>query len=40
MNEEPSHVVVRVLSDEPVGLPVSPRLMDGYLALLKGAADD
>ncbi|AXI01093.1 ATP-binding cassette domain-containing protein [Sporosarcina sp. PTS2304] len=40
MNEESSHVVVRVLSDEPVGQSVSPRLMDGYLALLKGAAYD
>lgn len=40
MNEEHSHVVVRVLSDEPVGLPVNPRLMDGYLALLKEAFYD
>lgn len=40
MNEEPSHVVVRVLSDDPVGQPVRPRLMDGYLALLKEAAYD
>ncbi|WP_342514214.1 ATP-binding cassette domain-containing protein [Sporosarcina sp. FSL K6-1522] len=40
MNEESSHVVVRVLSEEPVGQPVSPRLMDGYLALLKEAAND
>lgn len=40
MSELPSHVVVRVLSDEPVGQPVSPRLMDGYLALLKEAAND
>jgi ABC-2 type transport system ATP-binding protein len=38
MSEEPSHVVVRVLSDEPIGQRVSPRLMDGYLALLKEAA--
>lgn len=40
MNEEPSHIVVRVLSDNPVGKPVSPRLMDGYLALLKEVAHD
>lgn len=38
INEEPSHIVVRVLSDEPIGQPVSPRLMDGYMALLKEAA--
>ncbi|ALF11180.1 MULTISPECIES: ATP-binding cassette domain-containing protein [Parageobacillus] len=38
MSEEPSHVVVRVLSDKPIGQRVSPRLMDGYLALLKEAA--
>ncbi len=38
MNEELSHVVVRVLSDHPIGKPVSPRLMDGYLALLKEGA--
>ncbi|KJE27296.1 ABC transporter family protein [Geobacillus kaustophilus] len=37
MSEEPSHVVVRVLSEEPIGRPVAPRLMDGYLALLKEA---
>ncbi|WP_203361954.1 ATP-binding cassette domain-containing protein [Bacillus sp. REN10] len=37
MNEEPSHIVVRVLSGEPIGQSVSPRLMDGYLALLKEA---
>lgn len=35
MNEEPSHIVVRVLADEPAGRPVTPRLMDGYLALLR-----
>ncbi|PLR76329.1 ABC transporter ATP-binding protein [Bacillus sp. V3-13] len=40
MNEELSHIVVRVLSDEPIGHPVRPRLMDGYLALLKEAAYD
>jgi ABC-2 type transport system ATP-binding protein len=40
MSEEPSHIVVRVLSDEPIGQRVSPRLMDGYLALLKEAAYD
>ncbi|MBD8007709.1 ATP-binding cassette domain-containing protein [Bacillus norwichensis] len=38
MNEESSHIVVRVLSDQMIGRPVSPRLMDGYLALLKGAS--
>ncbi|MED3669088.1 ATP-binding cassette domain-containing protein, partial [Geobacillus kaustophilus] len=37
MSEEPSHVVVRVLSEEPIGRRVAPRLMDGYLALLKEA---
>ncbi|MFC0299079.1 ATP-binding cassette domain-containing protein [Geobacillus jurassicus] len=37
IREEPSHVVVRVLSEEPLGRRVSPRLMDGYLALLKEA---
>ncbi|ASS98944.1 ABC transporter ATP-binding protein [Geobacillus sp. T6] len=37
MSEEPSHVVVRVLSEQPIGRPVAPRLMDGYLALLKEA---
>ncbi len=37
MSEEPSHVVVRVLSDHPVGQRVRPRLMDGYLSLLKEA---
>lgn len=40
MNEEPSHIVVRVLSDDPIGQPVSPRLMDGYLALLKEATHE
>lgn len=40
MNEEPSHIVVRVLSGDPIGQPVSPRLIDGYLALLKEAAYD
>jgi len=40
MNEEPSHIVVRVLSDNPIGQSVSPRLMDGYLALLKEVAHD
>ncbi|WP_243292181.1 ATP-binding cassette domain-containing protein [Bacillus sp. FJAT-47783] len=38
MNEEPSHIVVRVLSNDPIGQRVSPRLMDGYLALLKEVA--
>jgi ABC-type multidrug transport system ATPase subunit len=40
MNEESSHIVVRLLSDEPIGRSVSPRLMDGYLALLKEVAHD
>ncbi|MDQ0341090.1 ABC-type multidrug transport system ATPase subunit [Caldalkalibacillus uzonensis] len=40
MYEEPTHIVVRVLSDDPIGQPVSPRLMDGYLALLKESAYD
>lgn len=40
MNEEPSHIVVRVLSDDPIGQAVRPRLMDGYLAVLKEAAYD
>lgn len=35
MHEEHSYMIVRVLSDEPVGRPVCPRLMDGYLTLLK-----
>ncbi|WP_078557271.1 ATP-binding cassette domain-containing protein [Bacillus alkalicellulosilyticus] len=35
MNEEKDKVLVRIFSKELVGTPVSPRLMDGYLALLK-----
>ena len=35
MSEENSHIIVRVLSDRPIGRPVNPRLMDGYLTLLK-----
>lgn len=35
MNEESAHVVVRILSKQRIGRSVKPRLMDGYLALLK-----
>jgi len=40
MEEEESHIVVRVLSSEVLGERVSPRLMDGYLALLKETTHD
>ncbi|WP_017729560.1 ATP-binding cassette domain-containing protein [Halalkalibacterium ligniniphilum] len=35
MDDELSHIIVRILSDKPIGKSVNPRLMDGYLALLK-----
>ncbi|MEI3614884.1 ATP-binding cassette domain-containing protein [Pseudogracilibacillus sp. SO30301A] len=35
LDDNGSHIAVRFLSDEPVGKEVTPRLIDGYLTLLK-----
>lgn len=38
--EESSHVNVRVLSDTPIGRPVRPRLIEGYLCVLKEESNE
>jgi ABC-type multidrug transport system ATPase subunit len=38
LNEQISHIVVRILSEDPIGQHVTPRLMDGYLVLIKEVA--
>lgn len=35
LDDEGKHILVRILSNKPVGKAVSPRLIDGYLSLLK-----
>ncbi|SET15384.1 ABC-2 type transport system ATP-binding protein [Oceanobacillus limi] len=40
IQEESSKIVVRILSDKPIGKPANPRLIDGYLALLKEVGNE
>lgn len=40
LDDNDSHIVVRFLSDKPVGEEVPPRLIDGYLTLLKESRMD
>ncbi|MBN6206507.1 ATP-binding cassette domain-containing protein [Ralstonia pickettii] len=35
LDDNGSHILVRILSNEPIGVKVPPRLIDGYLTLLK-----
>lgn len=35
LDDEGTHILVRILSSEPIGKAVHPRLIDGYLSLLK-----